>query len=51
MSPRWQLSFIVVEVTEKLIAKMVKEEDESAELYVSLHGGLDQTFVIKISQT
>ena len=32
-----------MEVTEKL----VKEEERSAELYVSVHGGLDHTFLIK----
>jgi len=36
-----------MEVTEKL----VKEEERSAELYVSVHGGLDHTFLIKIFQT
>ena len=44
-----------MEVTEKLVAKMVKEdpkeEERSAELYVSFHGGSDHTFLIKISQT
>ena len=36
-----------MEVTEKL----VKEEERSAELYVSVHGGLDHTFLIKNFQT
>ena len=42
-----------MEVTEKLMAKVVKEdvkeEKGSVELYISVHGGLDQTFMIKIS--
>ena len=39
-----------MEVTEKLMAKVVKEdvkeEKGSVELYISVHGGLDQTFII-----
>ena len=36
-----------MEVTEKL----VKEEERSAELYLSVLGGLDHIFLIKIVQT
>ena len=44
-----------MEVTAKLVTYMVKEDakkdERSAELYVSVHGGLDHTFLIKIFQT
>ena len=33
-----------------MVKEDVKEEERSAELYVSVHGGLDHTFLIKISQ-
>ena len=34
-----------------MVKEDAKEEERSAEPYVSVHGGLDHTFVIEIFQT
>ena len=34
-----------------VVLEVVTEEERSAELYVSVHGGLDHTCLIKIFQT